>query len=257
MLKRRAGSIVTLAVVLLSSCLDLEKVTAPNPPQLVVQGVLNFDDSQQEVFVSLARTGNATHDQPVGGAKVSMTTPIGNTERSGLLVDSLGKCCVPGVYVFDTPGQPLVAGGTYVLHVQAPSGDEVTGTTTIPVAPRPVAIPARVFFRDRDTLRLSWPHVVGARSYEVLVEGDSPFPQYRVFTDTSIAIPGMALTIYGDMVFNVGLVNVIVSAVDANYYEYYRAQSDPLAGAPPSKLTGAVGVFGSIAPIIYTGLNVR
>jgi len=31
--------------------------------------------------------------------------------------------------------------------------------------------------------------------------------------------------------------------VDVNYYDYYRSQSDPFAGAAPSHLVGAVGVF--------------
>jgi hypothetical protein len=50
---------------------------------------------------------------------------------------------------------------------------------------------------------------------------------------------------------------VTVSAVDVNYYDYYRAQSDPFAGAPPSHLTGAVGVFGAYVPMLGGQLQVR
>ena len=52
-------------------------------------------------------------------------------------------------------------------------------------------------------------------------------------------------------------VRVIVSAVDQNYYDYYSTQSDPFAGPAPGHLAGAVGVFGSIAPIVSLQLTVR
>ena len=71
-------------------------------------------------------------------------------------------------------------------------------------------------------------------------------------------IPGTALTLTGDEILPAGAsVDVMVSAVDANYYDYYRSQSDPFAGAAPSHLTGATGVFGSLAPILVTELHVR
>lgn len=258
MLTYRAPAVAGgLAVGLLSACLNLEKATEPNAPQLVVQAVLNTHELEQVILVSRARTGNTTGDEPVAGAVVTITTPSGATMASRVFPDSQGDCCVPGVYGFDNLGFPLIAGGTYALHVRAPSGEEVSGTTTIPATPPVVDIPARVFFRDRDTLHLSWAQVAGARRYEVLVEAESSSPQYRVFTDTSVVIPGTVLTILGDRVFDLGTVYVVVSAVDANYYDYYRAQSDPLAGAPPSNLTGAVGVFGSIVPILFGTLNVR
>jgi hypothetical protein len=60
------------------------------------------------------------------------------------------------------------------------------------------------------------------------------------------------------MVFPLGArMEVWVIAVDVNYYDYYRAQSDPFAGAAPSHLSGAVGVFGSLAPIIFGQIDIR
>jgi hypothetical protein len=115
-----------------------------------------------------------------------------------------------------------------------------------------------VFFRLRDTLRLSWPRVPGARSYELLLRSHRFGDEYRIFTDTTVLIPGTALTLTGDEILPAGAsVDVMVSAVDANYYDYYRSQSDPFAGAAPSHLTGAMGVFGSVAPILVTELQVR
>ena len=50
---------------------------------------------------------------------------------------------------------------------------------------------------------------------------------------------------------------VLVSAVDINYYQYYRVLSDPLSAAAPSHLTGALGVFGSVVPIVARRLDVK
>ena len=134
----------------------------------------------------------------------------------------------------------------------------MTGTTTIPGPAHHIQDPSRIFFRLRDTLRLSWPRVSGAASYEVLIRILQLQQEYRVFTDTSFTLAGTALTIDGDEIFRRGLdAAVVVSAVDVNYYDYYRSQSDPFAGSAPSHLTGAVGVFGSIVPIYASVLLVR
>src|SRR5207248_7671573 len=156
-----------------------------------------------------------------------------------------------------TPSQyriTLTGCATYSLHVITTSGEEVSGTTTIPLAGlnSTTLTPTSVFDRLRDTLRLSWRRVQGARSYELLLRS---FGMYRTFTDTSVALPGTALTIQGDMVFPTGPMSVFVTAVDENYYDYYRAQSDPFAGAAPSHLIGAIGVFGSSVPILSTQLD--
>jgi len=135
-------------------------------------------------------------------------------------------------------------------------GEEVTGTTTIPLAPAVLVPQAQAFDRTIDTLRLSWPRVPGARSYEVFVR--SRISTYRVYADTSIVMAGTTLTTGGDPVFPAGTrVRVIVSAVDENYYDYYSTQSDPFAGSAPGHLAGAIGVFGSIAPIVSLQLTVR
>ena len=252
-------------LLLLGACQHLEDPASATAPRVVVHAVLNAGSSEQIILVSRARTGISVatggigDDEPIVGAVVTVTAP------NGIVMVASGtdpQCnCAPGAYGFSPfrSGVDLYQSDTYTyrLNVVTPAGEEVSGTTTVPADTSHVTnFPPRTLFRERDTLRLAWPRVPGARSYEVVI-GASRTGEYRIFTDTSIAIPGTALTIDGDEVFPLGTVDVIVSAVDANYYDYYRAQSDPFAGASPSHLNGAVGVFGSIVPLLVGELQVR
>jgi hypothetical protein len=225
---------------------------------------MNAGTDMQVVIVSRTRTGlTATvsggigNNEPVLGANVTVMAPNGIVMVASEH-DSVCDCS-PGMYTIHpfSSGIDLRDGGTYTLHVRTTLGDEVSGTTTIPVDTQQfIRLPRRVFVRAQDTLRLTWSRAPGARSYEVAI-GLPQTGVHQIFTDTTITVPGSALTPLGDNIFPIGPVEVLVSAVDANYYDYYRAQSDPFAGAPPSHLTGAVGVFGSVVPILISELQVR
>ena len=248
-----AGAVATTA--LMASCRNLEAPTSATESQLVVQGVMDTEAPEQMVLIYRARTGaplaigGISNQQPVLDATVEITLPNGTRAIAGSAND--------GSYGFMplAIGVDVKQGGTYSLHVRTAEGGDVTGSTTVPMPPPHVrGLFGTTLVRARDTFRLSWPRVPNARSYEVLVRSSG----YRTFADTAIAIPGTALTIAGDMVFPPGVMaDVIVSAVDLNYYDYYRAQSDPFAGAPLSHLSGAVGVFGAIAPILDVQFTVR
>jgi hypothetical protein len=269
MLMTRALSIVaTAAACLLSvACLNLEDPAPSTRSQLVVHAVLDVEAAQQIVLVFRARTGTqdtsivgATNDQPVSGARVTITGPNGTSMTAVETIDDTTFSPTPGSYVFvpSRAGFVLSQGATYSLHVRTPSGEEVSGTTTIPQARLGFTIvPPKTFRRLQDTLRLSWPRASGARSYEVIIRSPRS-DEYRIFADTSIVVPGTQLTVNGDPVFPRNRpVEVLVSAVDMNYYDYYRAQSDPFAGAAPSHLVGAVGVFGAVVPLLLTDLQIQ
>ena len=262
-------SLGLIAAVLLAACRNLEAPAPSQQTRLVVHGVLSLGSPDQEILVYRARTGlpdtvgrtGVGDDEPVVDAKVTMTAPDGTTSAAARPGNPSGECCEPGIYLFEKAlgGPTITAGGTYRLRIRTPLGEEVTGTTTIPEGPSALTVPSvHVFFRLRDTLRLSWPRVPGAASYEIIIGMPQFGDEYRTFADTSFTMAGTALTIAGDDIFQAGQeVDVVVSAVDVNYYDYYRSQSDPFAGAAPSHLTGAVGLFGSIAPIFHTVLQVR
>jgi uncharacterized protein DUF4249 len=268
MLMGRSFGVV--AAVVLAACRNLEAPAASQQTRLVVHGVLDLTAEVQTVLVYRARTGlpdtvDATHmsdDEPVADAQVRITAPDGTIAAAARPGKTSGGCCEPGIYVFERApvgSLTLTPGGTYTLRIRTPLGEEVTGTTTIPKGPSALAVPsAHVFFRLRDTLRLSWQRVPQAASYEIIIRMPQFGDEYRTFADTSFAIAGTALTIAGDEIFQSGEdVEVFVSAVDVSYYDYYRSQSDPFAGGAPSHLAGAVGLFGSIAPIFHTVLQVR
>ena len=259
--------LAVMVAALLAGCRSLEDPAASQQTRLVVHGILDAQAGEQTVLVYRARTGipsavqvhGISDDEPVADAQVSIVGPDGVTSGAGRPLYPSGECCVTGTYIIQPPlPLPLIGGGTYTLRIGTPLGEEVTGTTTVP-GPADLALqPPHTFFRLRDTLRMTWPRTPGAASYEVIIRLSHSGKEYRVFADTAYTLAGTALTIAGDEIFPRGEdTDVVVSAVDANYYDYYRSQSDPFAGAAPSHLTGAVGVFGSIVPIFATTLLVR
>jgi len=263
---KRSSALV--AVLLLAGCLSLEDPAPSQNTRLVVHAILDAQANQQVVLVYRARTGapngvessNFSDDEPVAGAEVFITTPEGITLRNWLLGKESGQCCVAGTYLFpdSLTGSWLTPGGTYSLRIRTSLGEEVVGKTIMPGPAQLTHEPSRIFFRLQDTLRLNWPRVPGAASYEVIIAMPRFGERFRTFANTAFTLPGTALTIAGDEIFQRGQdMTIVVTAVDVNYYDYYRSQSDPFAGAAPSHLSGAVGVFGSVVPIYATELVVR
>jgi hypothetical protein len=120
------------------------------------------------------------------------------------------------------------------------------------------------FDAGRDSLRLAWTPIQGAASYEVRIrpvwgQGGCCYDvDYSAFADSTFVLSGRATTIFDDPIFLThSVVTATVAAVDANYYEYFRVLSDPFVGAPPSRLRGAVGVFGSLVVVNRRTLKVQ
>jgi len=208
----------------------------------------------QVVVVQQTRNGGPG-PSPVDGATVTITGPDGVAMTGIEMPDTaLGRSYRVALSAFH---EQLVPGGTYQLHVTLVAGEDVTGTTTMPLA-QPVSSPGpTAFFNEAtDTLRLVWPAVQGAASYEVRVQ--SPAGVYALFADTPVALPGTLRSLDGKAAFVSPLAaQVTVSAVDANYYRYYRTNGDPFTGAAvQGNLTGAQGVFGSIVVVAWRTLRV-
>ena len=130
--------------------------------------MLNATQDDQVVVVQRTTAG-VPQAAPVESATVTITGPDGVPMTGVEVTDST----LTRVYhvTLSTFHEQLVPGGTYRLHVQLKTGEDVTGTTTIPDA-RPSLPPVAIvpFNEATDTLRLSWPAVQGAASYEVRVQ---------------------------------------------------------------------------------------
>jgi hypothetical protein len=137
----------------------------------------------------------------------------------------------------------------------------VSGHTTIPnTTPVSLAAPEQRLRLEDDTVHIRWTRVPAARGYEVAVLGVRPgiFVPTAFFADTSVDLTANSQTMGGDRLFTPSLMHkVAVSAVDSNYYDYYRRESDTFTGVGLiSHLEGADGMFGSIVPIAARLLNV-
>ena len=116
------------------------------------------------------------------------------------------------------------------------------------------------FDRSRDTIVLEWPASPGAKSYYVRVE--SPFGPHAFFTDsTRVRLPGDLRNTDLDRLPHVFIPGfpqaVTVSAVDSNYYDWYRSHNDVLSGIGlVNRVQGGLGVFGSLVRLRYQNLSV-
>lgn len=248
-----------LAVSVIASawgCVDQNPV-APDAHAIVVHAVLDASAHDQIVIVQTT-DGRLPTQRVVSGAAVVILTPDGRVLTADEVVDSLygvGAGNPPPIKSYyrislDKYGVALVPGSTYRLRITLPDGRAVTGSTTIPsvMASANLNVPASL--SSADSLPLAWPRVAGASAYDVSVSLHGSLV-FEAFTDTSIVLSTRTQTSNGGRAFYAGNTHeIVVSAVDANFYDYYRRSSDLFTGSGPiSRLDGAVGVFGSIVPI--------
>lgn len=265
-----------LAALILASACELEKVEIPRPPAgLAVHAVLSATAPSQVVLLERTRNGSVMvlgpgldNADPVvsdagvaeSGALVRLTTPSGLTllaiEDNYLRNDGKGF----GNYRFQLPGNQLERGGTYRLSVQTIAGENLDAQTSVP-AGTAIELPTRRDFdRSRDTLAFDWPVSPDASSYYVRIE--TPFGPRAFFTE------GSRLRLAGDLrnvdvetlphVFIPGFPQAVtVSAVDANFYDWFRTHNDPLSGVGlVSRVQGGLGVFGSLVRLRFDSVNV-
>jgi hypothetical protein len=245
------------------ACVDQSAVT-PNAPSVVVHAVLDASARDQVVKVQTT-TGVETQQRDVSGARVTIETP-NHGSVAGVEAPDTGAVTIQGVkplisivykFSFAQLGG-VVAGGTYGLHIVLPDGREVRGVTTVPSAnatSTTTVLP--LFDAARDTLSLAWPAARGASAFEVYIKSASS--SFTMFADTTAAIPGGVDGVNGRGAFWPGLAHrAIVSAVDANFYDYYRRTSDFFTGRGViTHLDGAIGVFGSVVPVASYSFMVR
>lgn len=194
------------------------------------------------------------------GAIVSLTTPGGQTllavEDNTVRQDRKGE----GIYRFALPGAALERSGTYRLSVRTTNGELLTAETSVPAGVVADSAEPRVFDRARDTAILEWPAAAGARSYLVRIE--TPFGPRSFFTDSTwVRLSGELRNV--DVaalprVFIPGFPQAVtVSAVDSNYYDWYRTHNDRLSGTGViNRVIGGIGVLGSLVRLRFKDFRV-
>jgi len=255
---------------------EFEKVAvARTDAGVALHGVLSATASSQVVLLERTRSGAVLLTAPpfdipdpiVGdsgvaesGALVTLTTPDGQTlvaiEDNNVRNNGSGQ----GNYRFNLDGAALVRGATYRLSARTTKGEVLTAETSVPGgAPANVAV-QRDFDRARDTVVLEWPAAPGARSYFVRIE--TPLGPRSFFTDsTRVRLTGTIRNANIESLPHVFIPGfpqaVTVSAVDSNFYDWYRSHSDGLSGIGLiNRVKGGLGVFGSLVRLRFESYNV-
>jgi hypothetical protein len=273
----RRAIAVRLGVVALcvaGACTFDEHAVAVQPPQIVVHAVLDPGTLEQQILVerSLSGTVNIVESQrfdaddpinsgggiPIAGAQVTISGPDGTLTGVEQPVEGRPPEYSSGRYIvafgLGNLATPLRRGARYQLRVRTPEGGEVTGTTVVPdINPVGTGTRVDVFNRDRDSVRITWRNVAGARSYLLRVE--SPYGAFLQFIDsTNVTLKGDVRNYFASSLQRVFIPGfrqrVTVAAVDSNFFDYYRTRNDPFTGSGIiNNLSGGIGVFGAAVNI--------
>lgn len=259
---------------------ELGETTAPpGESHLLLHGILHAHTSQfaiQEFL--LERTWDGVNyvwqagppyspSEPIytgGGtpevrAVVELTTPTGEVVRAREPnATDVNPCCA-GMYQFFLQRSSLVAGGLYQLRIQTTDGEILTAKATMPAVPPVQSLPDEVFDRTSDTLRISWEPVAYAAAYELVIE--NAYRNFRIFTEsTTVRLTGLLRNVDAEgfpSAFLPGFnQRISVTAVDTNYYDYYRSRNGSRGRGLVNRITGGYGVFGASAPLLHQSLRV-
>jgi hypothetical protein len=262
-------------LVALVAC-EIDEVGIPRTQaQVAVHAVLSASATTQVVLLERTRNGSVAISAPAfeivdpvlsdegiaeTNALVTLTAPSGATlvAREDVTVRGDGKG--RGVYRFALRGEDLERGGTYSLSVRTTRNESLIAETSVPLGVATLGPLPGTFDRVQDTLVLEWPAAPGARSYLVRVE--TPFGPRSFFTDTTrVRLTGELrnIDVAGiPRVFIPGFPQAVtVSAVDSNYYDWFRSHSNTISGTGLiNRVRGGIGVFGSLVRLRFEDLHV-
>lgn len=252
----------------LASC-EIGKVTIPsNSPDVVVHAVLNSGAISQVVLLEQTLSGVATVPDtnfdgndpiasagglPIFGATVDVLDSTGRAFRGieDQVTSSGGVQRGTGVYRVPLAGSALVLGARYQLRIRTTDGKNVTAFTRVPRADiRSTGALTQTMNRDHDILNVTWTPANSTRTYAIRIE--TPYGPFFLFTDsTRLRLSGSLRNLFADQLQHVFIPgfrqDVLVAAVDSNFYDYYRTNNDPFTGSGIiSRIDGGLGMFGSL-----------
>jgi hypothetical protein len=271
--------LAALGIGLAAGC-EIAGTTAPEfDRRAVVHAVLNPAVAQQTIIVERTlrsvtpAVDGARAYEPIAGARVVIYGPRGD---SAIAVRPAGA--VAGTYRVESITVADGSAGTappnvlrlrpgerYRLRVETTLGVTV-GETTIPVGPA-LDGARRTFNLDHDTLRLNLGAVRNAAGFFLRHEtSTAAHERYAATIDAALLLPRVATT--GDSIATwpfafahesiyPGITQrFTVVAVDSNYFRYYVAGFDPFGDdTRGNTLTGGVGLFGAVAPLMSKTLD--
>ena len=269
------SKLLMVGVVVVASACELDKTAIPRTAsQIALHGVLSASAATQVVLLERTRNGSVQFvaasfelEDPIGsdegiaetGAIVTLRTPDGSVITATEDATTNGGKG-QGVYRFALAGSSLQRNASYHLSVITAAGQVLSAETSVPDGTAATTPTLGTFDRASDTLLLSWPASPGARSYFVRVE--TPFGPRSFFTDsTHVRLPGLLRNVNVEElphVFFPGFTQpVTVSAVDSNYYDWYRTHNDPLSGEGLiDRVMGGLGVFGSLVRLRFDSVQI-
>lgn len=269
----RPGAWTYAALLLLLSACEIEKIVVPRTEaRLAMHSVLSATTSTQVVLLERTRNGSVDMiapsfelDDPFGsddgiaerGATISLTTPAGETLYAS---EERSEASSGGIYRFALPGVALERSGSYQLTVVTRQGEVLTAETSVPGGVAAATPATRTFDRASDEVLIEWPAAPGARSYFVRIE--TPWGPRSFFTeDTHLRLTGALRNV--DIaalprVFIPGFSQTVtVSAVDSNYYDWFRTHNDAFSGTGLiNRVQGGLGVFGSLVRLHFEEFRV-
>jgi hypothetical protein len=275
----RVPALVAALTTAIAAGCEIKGTTAPElEPRVVVHAVLNPTSGVQTIIVertlrSVVRTSRETPQyEPINNARVVIYGP---REDSAIATRATGTGVSAGVYrvssITITDGsagnaQPnalrLRPGERYRLRVETTIGVAV-GETTIPVS-GPVDGARRTFNLDRDTLRVSTANVRNAAGFYLRHETTRALRERYVTTlDDALMRPlsnaddtDWSFSFANESIYPGLTQRFTIVAVDSNYFRYYVAGFDPFGDdTRGNTLTGGVGLFGSVAPLLSKVLD--
>ena len=259
----------------LTAC-DLERVAiARTEARVALHGVLSASAQTQVVLLERTRNGSIrpfappfdlgdpiVSDEGVAesDALVVLTTPSGQTLVAREDISTRSDAKGAGIYRFSLDGAALERGGAYRLSVRTTRGESLVAETSVPGGVPASDAGSRVFDRARDTVTVQWPATAGARSYLVRVE--TPFGPRSFFTEsTHVRLTGDLRNVDQRQLVRVFIPGfpqaVTVSAVDSNFYDWYRTRNDAVSGMGLiNRVQGGMGVFGSLVRLHFESYRV-
>ena len=263
---------ILIVTLLFATACEIEEVAVPRTDSRVaLHGVLSATASEQFVLLERTRSGSAASFDLVGtlvsdglaetDAIVELILPNGQTVAA--VEDKTrpeNKGQGGGVYRFALQGAALQRNATYQLSVQTAAGELLAASTSVPGGLEAQVAESRRFDRARDTMTIAWPAAPGARSYLVRIE--TPYGPRSFFTDSTwVRLAGSLRN--SDVrslprVFIPGFPQAVtISAVDSNYYDWYRTHNERLSGTGLiNRVNGGIGVFGSLVRLRFLDVRV-